>query len=479
MTVLAILEELASNNSTKFKVRVLEREAGNEDLKEFFRLCLDPSINFYIKKVPQYSKSHTGEKTLADAMEHLSKLSRREVTGSRAKFLVSTLMTECSEDDAEVLKRLIKRDPNCKVSVATVNKAWPGLVELWPCMLCEKSTRKNLDGIQYPAIIQEKSDGLRDNILHIGGKVLYRTRAGKFIQMHGALDDQVREFAKHLPYNDFVIDGEGLVIKPQHIGTPSKFWTSYSDGDLYESRRTGNGIFNKGIRDTIRPREAAMVRLKVWDVIPAAEFFAGTVGGIGRFAPELKGYDLGPVGEPLPYKNRITILKNVLKANTDTVTHIGLSLTRVVKSEREALAFYKMMLEQGKEGAILKNLESVWEDRRSKNQVKLKVEKEIDLRCVGTYPHKKRKNWIGGLNLESECGRVKVNTGSGLKERHRKLTPDKFLGHVIMIKSNGLIESERRDEGEWSLYLPIFKEIRIDKDKADSYDDIVAIFDSI
>lgn len=462
MSVLDVLNELASDNSSKFKLGVLDRESDNACLMEFFRLALDKSLNFYIRKIPTYSKRHTAEISLADAMRSLDKLARRVFTGNRAKFFVSKLLTQCSLENAEVIQRILKRDPDCKVSVATVNKVWPGLIKVWPCMLCERSTRKNLDGIKYPAMIQEKADGLRFNILYVDGKVKYRSRVGKFVQLHGALDDQVKAIAEAVPYDHFVIDGEGLIVKPAHFDTPSSGWANHAEQDLFEDRRTGNGIFNKAIRNTITPQEAGLMRVKVWDIIPHFEFNSDELGI-----------------NCVPYKARITILKNALKKQFDVVTRLGLSLTRIVRDEGQALAFYKAMLDAGKEGAILKNLESPWEDARSKNQVKLKVVKQLDMRVTGTYPHKKKKSWVGGLTIESEDGLVRTNCGSGLKDKDRKLPPGRYLGNVVMVEANGLVNSKDRDDGTLSLYLPIFKELRIDKDEADTLQEIRDQFNSI
>lgn len=455
-TIYEILKELESNNSRNFKMEVLRREESNTELLEFFKLALDKSINYYIKKIPKYSKQHTGTISLEEAMKSLNKLSSRMFTGNKAKFFVSKMLTGCTAKDAEVIIRILKRDPKCGTSISSVNKVWPNSINVWPCMLCNKSTAKNLANMKYPALNQEKSDGLRFNIVYVDGKVTSRSRSGKYMETHGVLDDQIEAMAALIPYDNFVIDGEGLIGKYEHKNTPSFFWSKYSESDIFEDRQTGNGIFNKAIQNTITKEDAERIRLKVWDIIPYEEFITG------------KG--------TVPYKNRVAILKNVLKHAQEEVTKIGLTLTAYIKSKDQAIAFYKQMISLGKEGAILKNIDSFWEDKRSKDQIKLKIVKQIDMVVVATIPHKKKKNCIGALTLESSCGRVRVNCGSGLKKKDIKLDPIKFMRKIVMMESNGLIESKGKDT--YSLFLPIFKEIRIDKDEADSLEDIKDIFDN-
>jgi hypothetical protein len=96
---------------------------------------------------------------------------------------------------------------------------------------------------------------------------------------------------------------------------------------------------------------------------------------------------------------------------------------------------------------------------------------------TGTYPHKKKKNWIGGLTVTSSDGKVVVNVGSGLKDKDRKKDPEEYLNKCVLIASNGLIKAENKDT--YSLFLPIFKGIRLDKDEANSLQGIKDEFNSI
>ena len=97
MTVYEIIELLRSNNSGNFKFDVMQEHANNEELKEFFRLCLDKQLNFYIRKIPKYDTKHLGDISLSDAMRSLSKLSSRMFTGKKATIFLSKLLnTNCA-----------------------------------------------------------------------------------------------------------------------------------------------------------------------------------------------------------------------------------------------------------------------------------------------------------------------------------------------------------------------------------------------
>ena len=179
------------------------------------------------------------------------------------------------------------------------------------------------------------------------------------------------------------------------------------------------------------------------------------------------------------YETRFDYLQNLIESGSKKLTIIE---TREVNSFEEAAKFYNELLQRGEEGAVLKNLDGIWKDHTSPNQVKMKVKDPADLLCVGTYAHSKTSikrgsktidtsKWIGGLNLESADGIIKVNTGSGLVDADRAKDPSEYIGKIIELEYNEITDD--KSTGQKSLFLPIFKCIRIDKDEADDYKTIL------
>ena len=64
--------------------------------------------------------------------------------------------------------------------------------------------------------------------------------------------------------------------------------------------------------------------------------------------------------------------------------------------------------------------------------------------------------------LESKCGKIKVSVGSGMTDKDRELPIDYYIGKVIELQYNELIQSKSKDT--YSLFLPIFIEVREKKD---------------
>lgn len=422
-----MFEDLAANPSRNFKLDYLKQNADNETLREVVRLALDPFTQFYIRKIPEYKQIGTTDIGLQEAISQLWMLSSRQVTGNMGIKHLQNILNNLPEDKAKVIERIIQKDLKCGVQVSTANDVWMGLIKEYPVMLCSGYDQKLVDKISFPAYVQLKEDGMRFNAIIIDGKCEFKSRNGKTIDLLGNLEE---EFVAMSHGIDCVFDGE-LLVK--------------MDGKIAD-RQTGNGILNKANKGTISKEEAALVTATVWDIIPYAYFVDGYC--------------------PISYVTRFMRLEECL-----TEDRIDLVPSIVVDSIDEAQAIFEQYLADGKEGIILKDRNGVWEDKRSKGQIKFKGELECDLKIVGVEEGTgKYAGKVGSFLCESSDGNVKVSVGSGLSDQQRDSFSNlDLLGCVVAVKYNARITNK---QGEQSLFLPIFIELREDKDVADSSKDI-------
>jgi ATP-dependent DNA ligase len=295
--------------------------------------------------------------------------------------------------------------------------------------LCSGYEQKLVDKVKFPAYAQLKMDGMRFNAIVKDGAVEYRSRNGKEINLLGNLDDQFLAMADG---GDYVFDGELMVM---------------FDGDIqFADRQTGNGILNKANKGTISDTEASLVHATVWDMLPYVLF--------------CESYS------DTPYSTRFAKLSKMVEKVPSKDKKVWLVTSNIVNTLEEATEIFEGYLADGLEGIILKDGSGVWEDKRAKHQIKFKGELECDLKIVGTEPHKKKPEWLGAIICESADGIIKVNVGSGFNDTHRKSYKEKdILGKIVAIKYNARIKNK---SGEESLFLPVFVEIREDKDSADS-----------
>lgn len=440
-----ILTRLESDNSRLFKETVLTINEEHKQLKRVLKAALDPYTQYYQRKIPEFERScEMTTKTLDWALDQLVPLTKREYTGNAAIEHLQKILVSLTDENAEVIKRVITKDLKCGVSIKTVNKVFgKDFIETYPCMLASAFNQKSFEAIKYPALLQTKMDGMRANIIiDKEGNVDVRSRNGKQIMLDGHFDNFVKTvFYKSATLDNLnhfhgaVLDGELLVLDENE--------------EKVLDRKTGNGILNKAVKGTITPEETKRVRLMCWDMIPLEHF--------------KKGFSA------IPYFDRLDVLQERMDAvyNVQEKQLIMVLKTAMVASYEDAEVIFNEALADGEEGVIVKNGDSPWENKRSKYQVKMKAELEADLLVEAVnYGTGKYEHLVGSLSCVSKDGSLTVNVGSGLTDEDRKKPFKDYVGKIVSVKYNEKIKDKNSDS--WSLFLPIFQELRLDKSEADN-----------
>lgn len=467
-----ILQELASTSSTIEKTNILTRHKDNEELQMVFSYALSPLYKYYIKETT-YPKNIQSDETsklgISNFLPFLSKLYNRELTGHAAINVLANELEKYNSQIQDVIRKIILKDLKCNVSDKIVNKVWDNLIPTVPYMRC--SGPDKLKNIIYPCIIQKKSDGSFCNIIIRDGTVLFLTRNGSEFRVPYLEEIINKALLMYPELDNYVLIGELL---------------SYNNG-IVEDRKTGNGKITKLIRSEDTMAKATAIKqiqlqeeydfigqnlgIDLWDTIP----YENWVGGIYKEE----------------YQIRLQTLDFIIqRLNSNKFNKV---LTKYIYSIDEMNEFNKLMIESGFEGSIIKNSKAIFKDGTSVEQCKYKSILEADLICTGWYygkPGSDFEKGLGGLNFESADGLVKVDVGSGFSRTQRGLRPvvpdniakglepiegidfDKeFVGKVCVIEYNELIESRDRP-GIYSLFLPIFVEVRMDKDIPDNLEKI-------
>lgn len=350
------------------------------------------------------------------------------------------------EPSQEILKMIIFKDLRLGMNAKKFQKVWPDFLITYPYMGCRTFSMKNLQSVEYPAFAQTKMDGTFCNIivdLH-SKQVQYISRQSKPHPIQGSLDNEI--LSKVFPFESlnlhnfkdiqkFVLTGEILV------------WDSNMNKPL--PRKLSNGIIR---RDNKTVDELNRIHFVCWDMLPYNAFVA-------------KKFDL-------PYEIRWTILTSLLQ---DKSSRIHLVNCWKVNNEEEALKKFNEQYALGEEGIVVKSLKQIWQDGKPAGQVKIKAEKDCDLFCYdmeeGTGMF---QGMLGALKCKSRDDLLYVNVGTGFTQENRQeiwQNKDKYLNNIITIKYNEKIQDSNSQK--WSLYLPVFVELRTDKQEADNLNQII------
>lgn len=497
--IIDILNELAATDSINEKKAIMEREKDNALLKRVFIMAYSKRFNYGIKKWGTRAKGEI-HLTLEDMLYMLEeKLAKRVVTGNAAIEKLEIALSQTSEGDAEVIRRVLLRDLECGTGPTIANKIWKNCIPEQPQMLASAYDEKLIQKhIKWPAFAQLKADGARCFAEVTDDGVKFFSRAGNEYQgLHKLAKELmiITEDARKRHPSGVMIDGElvyhapkvepkadndlfGMFEEPEELSKAAEFQNV--------DRSTSNGLANKSLKGTISQVEASGMKLQAWDYVPLDVVYSE--GEKPGFAYDVRFRALEAM-----------IAEGVALHGFDSVILIE---NQWVYNLKEAREVYKKYVDQGLEGIILKNMGSFWENKRSKNLIKFKEVIDIAMEIVGFYPHSKDPNKLGGVQLKSLCGKITSDCGSGFKDTTRVKVKGKWVdipiderdemdrerlmvealsgnlvGRIADCECNGWVHSKGRKDGTVGIFLPIIKGFRFDKTSADTFEDVFGSWD--
>lgn len=439
------LDNIAKLPGKNDKRALLKSYLDNSVFAKVMALMFSEDQTFHIKKLPPHNSPATagGSDQIFYFLEKLA--------GQRgASALDKSTLAELAGNGAtrEVVSRILTGKSKAGFTATSVNKARPGMIFQTPYQRCAS---KGLEKVSLPGLVQKKADGMFSYASLIFSKT-FLTRRGKSHDIKGSLDDEITMYFGRLPekFSDPVFVGELTLIEANGSTMP---------------RKKGNGILNKFIKGTGNIDLAKQVVYTVWDVLPGADFKAGI--------------------SDIPYGERWAALEKVFALETSAeeaalfmrnkiegceARRVTLIETEKVTDLKQARAFYKRMRNAGEEGAILKDLGTIWKSNTAPTSVKMKHFTEAEFKITGVNEgQNKYKGMMGSLTVSSYDGGVVSNVGSGFTDAERDMKYwESHIGDVITVQFESLITDKKR-EGVKSLFLPTFVEVRFDeKDEADT-----------
>lgn len=463
--MLSVIEHIRSDNSKNFKVEALKEHAGNQLFRDIVLRTYSPLIRFGISlaQIPEYTPvSDESCKGLEWALTEIDKLSSREITGNAAKSHVGDVLSNLSQDNAEVICLMLDGSLKLGCNVSSINKAWgKGTVPDTPYMGAVSYNSKKVERLfdKHECVSQQKADGRYTNIAIVGGNVSMESRQG----LPTFFGDT---FSCCTLFED--IYGQGIVLNGELLisGMEKDRYTSngiiaslVSIGDKVSNGEDVSKEFTKFEKRWNMSYESALDLLKVelWDFIPMNIY-------------------TGADKWDMPYRERMNQLVEMIDAlNDERVSFIE---SRLVANEAEAKRHFVEMLEAGNEGTILKSLDAGWSDGKPTTQVKYKNEIQLDLVITGAnLGTGKNSNVYSSLNTQSSCGQLKTSPG-GMNEslmQHVTDNLDDLIGKVVTVKCNGISTNK---QGEYSALHPAVEMVRDDKEQADSLEQCIAIHEA-
>ena len=454
------IEEIANTSSKTGKEALVVKYGADGTFVAVLEAALNPFKTYGIARRPPVN--HHLEGVFDDqTWKLLAELQVRILTGNAAReALVSELM-RLNANSAELLWRIISKDLRAGFSESTVNKAIPGTVPTFDCMLAHKFEAHRVKS--WPVVAEPKLDGVRVLAFVDVTKpsVHFFSRSGKEfttfdhlkapllrliddfrIQLCNEADYQEADteyFAEHLDCQDFAVVFDGEIV---------------------------SGSFNKTVSE-VRKKDAQATDaiFNVFDILP-----------MSLFSEDDK------VPSKHDYTQRRQVLTELLPTGKSGPIHL---LPRyLASSEAEIHTLYESVRARGLEGLIIKT-NSPYYRRRNHAWMKIKAEESTDVPIVGAEEGTgKYQGMLGAIIVafdkvcyendahganHNHSGAVRVNVGSGLSDDQRR---DMWEAYLVDCEGsapeyqflNRIIEVEFHEiTPDGSLRHPRFKRFRDDK----------------
>lgn len=151
---------------------------------------------------------------------------------------------------------------------------------------------------------------------------------------------------------------------------------------------------------------------------------------------------------------------------------------KIVDNLSEALQYTSEWMNEGYEGAILKDLSGVFKDGTSKHQLKIKLEISAEMRVTGFHegtPGTKREGKVGSIEFSNDEGTIKGRC-SGFNDKELDYftdNQDELIGKIIEVQFNDLSKGANNDY--YALSHPRFIQFRDDKDETDTLEKVLEL----
>jgi DNA ligase-1 len=373
------LSNVAATASKKEKERLLTAN-DSEVLRKICLYTYSPFLTFRVKQIDLPDKYND---IPADVSEELflllDLLASHKITPTESRGLIKRLLAKCTEESAMWIARIIDRDLKIGCGVSTINKSFEDLIPDFKVMLAHpmvepKSGDSNWHRVKYPAILSTKIDGMRCIAVCDSLTVRFYSREGLELL---TLDHLIPQILALRPGTKFVLDGEsvGVVYNP-NCKTAKKHY------DAGKNWKFAQGLsMTKSSVGTYTAKEMnECLGYVVWDVIDYDYFLSQ-----------------GKKGSCKPLRYRKTELSGMFERQASPLRSVSLLPNFLANNQEEAIGFFKRAVANNEEGAMLNDIDGLYEFTRTYSMLKLKEFYTADLRVVDCFEGTKGTKNEGSL----------------------------------------------------------------------------------
>ena len=425
----SIIQDFNLTNGTNDKIAKLKKYKDNELFTRILEMAYDKVRFTYGVTMKNVVTSRAIKNPpympLETALDHLNHLVDRTLTGNAAISHLGKLCDSVSAEDSIILQLIIGRDLKIGIGRTNINKVHKGLIVKPVYKRCGIFNLKTASKIVFPAFCQLKADGTYRETLVKDGVCYFMSRSGESYEYPTISAEYSANHAK---------DG-------------------YYFGELTVEGITNRSIGNGMINSDDCPHDKLIY--SVWEYCTEDEYIKAKNKEKGNL-PDVKYID--------------TFNELSIAIEMGSYEKIRMIETIEVYSATDAMKQCVLWMQDGLEGAVLKNKNMVMKDGTSTDQLKMKLEIAVEVRCKSFKEGEtgKNKGLLTSIVFENDEGTVKGSCG-GLDEKMLKLireNPEQFYDKVFSLVCNDITKGAKNVH--YALSHPRFDEWRNDKNTTDT-----------
>lgn len=434
-SVINILKNIENNSSTKKKLEILNENKDNTLLKDIIDYTYNKVKRVYNIKPKSIRNNLSincdfnednlkGDNYVDLIFNVLDNLDNRKYTGNNAIAICNELVSKLDEETVDLFYKILDRDLKIGVNGKTLNKVWKDIIPLPKYCRCDTFNKKAVSKFEFPAFIQLKCDGTYREVHIHNSEVQIRTRSGEPYS-NPVIEDQMKDLPEGYYMGEFTI----------------------GEADQQFNRFEANGNINSDNPNYNN------IHFTMWDYVTEKEYN----GEMNK-----------------PYHLRFNALEGILGI-AKRLPHRGKNLHTVISKEvndmQEALKFVSGWMSFGLEGGVLKSKNAKFKNGTSKEQLKIKLSIDLEMRCKGFLLGTEGTRFEGKnkvILFENDEGTIKGQCSGMTDAMVDEVTknPNKYIGKVLTIQFNDLSKADGNEY--YALSHPRFKEWRDDKDETDT-----------
>lgn len=423
--VMRICKEI-ENAKIKRATEILRQNKDNEKLFKVLDFVFNPYITSGISD-KKYNKIIKGipTKTFESFLEVLEYIKKNNTGTDEVLCNIQNYIKDKPENIKEFIHDVITKQLKLGIAITSINKAYgKKVIPTFDVQLAEKYY-DNINEIKRQNksfTLTLKLDGHRCLIVKHKDDVRIYARSGQLIE--GC--EEIEKYVRKSKYKSFVLDGELLAkVENETISSQDRF------------RKTLKAVHRKGIKNDL-------------------EFFAFDVLSYKEFKNKKceRNYIerrkiLSEICEDLRRDNKSPIIYLPMLYQGKDLEYVDTLLSKVRRKKLE--------------GLMMNINDAVYEFKRTKSLLKIKVMDDVDLRILEIKEGNGRLKGTTGKIICDYKG-YKLGVGSGFNDNDRTemwSSPEKYIGKLAKIQ---YFEETQNEDGELSLRFPVYLGLATDKE---------------